>query len=102
LAESSKPLIQIFSDIIIQTTPLGMGEKEGVNPLAFYQFKGTELLYDMVYVPEKTAFIQEGIKAGCSWISGKSMLFHQGFRQFELFTGKSYPESLKSQFIKKD
>jgi shikimate 5-dehydrogenase len=27
LAESSKPLIQIFSDIIIQTTPLGMGEK---------------------------------------------------------------------------
>jgi shikimate 5-dehydrogenase len=41
----------------------------------------------MVYVPEKTAFIQEGIKAGCSWISGKSMLFHQGFRQFELFTG---------------
>jgi 3-dehydroquinate dehydratase/shikimate dehydrogenase len=99
LSPKSTDLLQEHSDLIVQTTPVGMGKLEGKNPLGFYRFKGTELLYDMVYVPEKTAFIKAGIEAGCDWISGKSMLYHQGFRQFALFTGHLYPEDLKLRFL---
>ncbi len=86
--------LERYSDIIIQTTSVGMGSSEPSNenndPLYFYQFKGNESVYDIVYVPECTPMMQRAKDAGCRVCNGYSMLKYQGMDQFKLFTGEDY------------
>lgn len=89
-SESSK-VIEEYSDIIVQTTNVGMHPLEDTHPLAFYSFKGHEFLYDIIYTPDKTLFLKSGIAAGCKVLNGWPMLLEQGYRQFKLFTGYNYP-----------
>lgn len=89
LNSDSNTLIQKYSDIIIQTTSIGMGSEEPSNetndPLWFYDFKGTELLYDIVYEPEMTPIMKRAKEAGCHVHNGFTMLKYQGEEQFKLF-----------------
>ena len=82
-----------YSWLIIQTTSLGMGAKaedSSADPIEFYGFNGSEQVYDIVYVPEKTPLLYRAEKAGCRICNGYSMLKHQAHKQFELFTGVPY------------
>lgn len=83
--------IKEFSDIIVQTTNVGMHPLEHIDPLSFYDFNGTEFLYDIIYSPEETLFLKRGKDAGCKILNGWDMLLEQGYRQFKLFTGHDYP-----------
>lgn len=87
----STDLIKRFSDIIVQTTNVGMHPMEHINPLNFYNFKGNEFLYDIIYAPEKTVFLKKGEQAGCRILNGWDMLLEQGYKQFKLFTNREYP-----------
>lgn len=80
-----------YSDIIVQTTNVGMHPLEHIDPLSFYEFKGHEYLYDIIYAPEETLFLKRGKKKGCRVLNGWQMLLEQGYRQFKLFTGFDYP-----------
>lgn len=95
LDKSSSTNIEEYSDIIVQTTNAGMHPLENINPLEFYNFNGEEFLYDIIYTPEQTKFLKSGIEKGCRTLNGWPMLLAQGYRQFKLFTGYEYPESLK-------
>ncbi len=79
-----------YSDIIIQTTSIGMGSKEKSNekndPIWFYEFSGKEMVYDIVYEPEETPVLVRAKKAGCRVHNGFTMLKYQGEEQFKLFT----------------
>ncbi len=90
----SRELVEKYSDLIIQTSSVGMGSNEPSNetndPLYFYQFKGHEALYDIVYVPEVTPIMQRAMDAGCRAENGYSMLKYQGYKQFKIFTGVDY------------
>lgn len=83
-----------YSDIIIQTTSKGMGASlpatEENDPLYFYDFKGTEALYDIVYHPVVTPIMHRASLAGCIVANGYSMLQYQAYRQFKYFTGVDY------------
>ena len=94
LAAESLPLISTHDDLIVQTTNVGMGELEGQNPLDWYEFHGAEVAYDIIYVPERTAFLQAAEASGCRILLGKDMLLHQAIAQFYRFTGIRYPEAL--------
>jgi 3-dehydroquinate dehydratase/shikimate dehydrogenase len=87
-------LLKKYSDIIIQTTSKGMNctapSSEDNDPLFFYDFKGNELLFDIIYVPEHTPVMTRAAAAGCKVCNGYSMLKYQGYKQFELFTGEQY------------
>jgi shikimate 5-dehydrogenase len=64
--------------VIVNTTPLGMHPK--VNecpPLDYTQLTSQHLLYDVVYNPEKTLFLQRGEEAGATTCNGISMLIGQ-------------------------
>lgn len=98
LSEESLPSLRAHSQVIVQTTPLGMGELEGQNPLEWYRWKGHEVAYDLIYNPEKTAFLTSAEKAGCLILNGLPMLWEQAYRQYELFTSQPYPESLKLKY----
>lgn len=91
LSSENIELIREYSDVIIQTTNAGMHPLEHIDPLSFYGFGGKEFLYDIIYIPEKTLFLEKGASSGCSILNGWQMLLEQGYRQFKLFTGKNYP-----------
>ncbi len=88
-------LIDEYSWLIIQTTPIGMGfvkddPTESGDPLEFYNFRGDEQVYDIIYYPEKTPILERAEKAGCKICNGYNMLHYQAYEQFEIFTGVKY------------
>ena len=83
-----------YSDLIIQTTSVGMGA-EGVpnkenDPIYFYNFRGNELVFDLVYSPAITPIMKRASLAGCRNCNGYKMLEYQAYLQFKLFTGQDY------------
>lgn len=83
-----------YSTLIIQTTSVGMNSdglsNEENDPIYFYDFRGNELLFDLIYVPEVTPVMKRAALAGCQVCNGYKMLEYQAYEQFKLFTGKDY------------
>ena len=64
--------------LIINTTPLGMHPDTDTCPAIPYVAIGEEhLLYDLIYNPEKTTFLQEGMQQGAVIKNGYEMLVLQ-------------------------
>ena len=64
--------------VIVNTTPLGMHPKvDECPPLDYTQLTTRHLLYDVVYNPQKTLFLQRGEEAGATICNGMSMLIGQ-------------------------
>ena len=64
--------------LIINCTPLGMAPYQDQKPNIPYQLLSAKhLLYDCIYNPEKTLFLQEGEKQGCQIKNGLEMLHQQ-------------------------
>lgn len=89
LAPESERTLERYSDIIVQTTTKGMdavGESSKENdPIYFYQFSGTEKVFDIIYVPERTPLMRRAEIAGCSVCNGWEMLQQQGKKQYAIF-----------------
>ncbi len=67
-----------YFHIIINTTPLGMYPKiDTCPPLDYSQLGPSHLLFDAVYNPEKTLFLQKGEKQGSKIKNGLEMLHLQ-------------------------
>ena len=64
-------------DIIVNATP--------VDPIPDYTFTGSELVYDLRYVPEVTPLMQRAAKAGCKVENGFSMLVSQARAQRRIY-----------------
>ena len=96
LTPDSERTVAKYSDLIVQTTSVGMGSASPSSsendPLYFYDFTGQEMVFDIVYVPEVTPIMARAEKAGCRTQNGFSMLQYQGYKQFELFTGEKYED----------
>ena len=94
LSAESMDMLKKYSDVIIQTTSVGMNSDESSNeendPLYFYDFTGKEMLFDLVYVPAVTPIMARAAKSGCKVCNGYDMLRYQGYEQFKLFTGIEY------------
>lgn len=64
--------------IIVNTTPLGMSPSiETYPPLHYNHLNETHLLYDLVYNPDETRFLQFGKQQGCLTKNGLEMLHLQ-------------------------
>ncbi|HRH40811.1 MAG TPA: type I 3-dehydroquinate dehydratase [Pyrinomonadaceae bacterium] len=102
---SSEFKTQNFSqfDIIVNTTPLGMrGKFEGETPLQAEQIKGVKLIYDLVYTPFQTQFMNEADKVDVPKISGMAMLIAQALEQQKIWTGLDAPmKEISAQVLKK-
>lgn len=73
-ADIDKEIIEEHQ-IIINTTPLGMSPKVEDSPDIPYQYLTTEhLLYDLVYNPTETLFLQKGKAHGAAVKNGLEML----------------------------
>ncbi|MGP1439728.1 MAG: type I 3-dehydroquinate dehydratase, partial [Treponema sp.] len=78
-------VLKEYSDLIINATSIGMLEGEEVLP--FYEFSGSESVFDLIYKPEKTKLLQSAEEKGCRICNGYSMLKYQAEEQFKIFMG---------------
>lgn len=80
------------SDLIVQTTPLGMHPAESTCPaFPFAVLRPGQVVVDLVYNPPRTLFMERAARAGARVYNGLGMLLHQGALAFELWTGHKAP-----------
>ncbi len=76
------------ADIVINTTPLGMYPNvDEMPPVDLKLLPEGALVYDIVYNPARTKFLQTAEKLGYPTLTGLSMLLLQGQEAYRLFTG---------------
>ncbi|MCF7914070.1 MAG: shikimate dehydrogenase [Spirochaetaceae bacterium] len=80
-------------ELIVQTTSAGMEPNTEIDPLPGYKFKGSEIVYELIYAPEQTRFLSRAGDAGCRIIGGREMLHAQALLQFEQFSSAYNPEA---------
>ena len=89
-------------DLIVQTSSMGMdcSQDSENDPAKDFCYTGSELVCDLVYRPQETAFLLHAKQAGCKLIYGLDMLLAQGKLQFKAFTGENYPQEITIESIK--
>ena len=98
LTEKDTRLVQSIkqADLIINTTPIGMLRNSPNNnnikkiPLGSEIWESLEkkiTLYDLIYIPRPTEWLQLGQKNGHYCIDGLEMLINQGAASLKLWTG---------------
>jgi len=72
--------------LIINTTPLGMYPNIESAPLLPYSLLTKDIfMYDLVYNPELTTFLQYGKDRGCAIKNGYDMLIYQAEKAWEIW-----------------
>lgn len=80
------------SDILVDTTPLGMHPHIDDEPIATAEDMHEDLVvFDAVYNPNETVLLKEAIKAGAKPVYGIKMLLYQGAESFKIWTGQNAP-----------
>jgi 3-dehydroquinate dehydratase / shikimate dehydrogenase len=82
-------LRKIAFDVIINATPVGMGNARNC-PLKDEEIQA-RVVFDMVYDPVETHLLRVARSKGISVIPGVEMFVQQAARQFEIWTGKPAP-----------
>ena len=73
--------------VIVNTTPLGMHPKtDACPPLDYTAIDDRHLLFDVIYNPEKTLFLQRGEEAGATICNGMDMLIGQAKAAWNIWT----------------
>lgn len=76
--------------LIVNTTPLGTWPKTDNYPAIPYSLLSSgHYLFDLVYNPEITAFMQQGIAAGAHACNGLEMLHGQAEKAWEIFSSEN-------------
>ena len=76
------------TDILINTTPIGMMPKtDEMPPISWEQLMKKAFVYDIIYTPQKTRFLQEAEAHGHRILNGEAMLVGQGAEALRRWTG---------------
>ncbi len=85
LGPAAQKKIRQFSDIIVQTTSVGMEPEVDADPLKHYPFHGGEVACDIVYTPPVTRILQRAAAAGCRTLPGTHMFDAQAEAQYRRY-----------------
>ncbi|MBQ7961051.1 MAG: shikimate kinase [Clostridia bacterium] len=89
------------SDIIINTTPVGMYPKNLEVLVDLDKFSNLSGVADLIYNPERTQLILDAGKKGINCISGLYMLSAQAKKAAEYFFRKDYDEGIIDFIVEK-
>lgn len=79
--------------LLVNTTPLGMSPQIDTCPeLPYEELSKRNVLYDLVYNPEKTLFLKKGIMKNCFCKNGLEMLHLQAEKAWEIWNTKTLLE----------
>ena len=82
------------SDILINTTSIGMFPKTNETPVPKSVLKKGMIVFDAVYNPIETKLLQDAKERGCHTINGLTMFINQAAEQFRLWTNIDPPIEL--------
>lgn len=85
--------------IIINATPVGMGNLEGKSLVPGRLLRKDFVVYDVIYNPLKTKLIRDAERTGCKTITGLQLFLGQGARQFELWSGRRAPREVMEKAL---
>jgi shikimate dehydrogenase len=75
--------------LIINTTPLGMYPKvENCPPIPYEFITRQHFLYDLVYNPENTLFLQRGLEKNAAVLNGLKMLHLQAEKAWDIWNSE--------------
>jgi len=95
LNDSTNGQILQQADIIINTTSLGMYPNINQMPFTFpMEFSSDQIIYDVIYNPRKTKFMEQAEKKGCKTINGLGMLIYQGIKAYEIWMDRVVPKEI--------
>ncbi len=83
--EKPPDMIAEYTELMVQSTSLGMDPNIKGDPLPSYYFRGHELVYDMIYQPRITTFLKRAKQAGCITLGGDVMFSAQARKQSKYF-----------------
>jgi shikimate dehydrogenase len=84
--EQVTPLLLEKCKLIVNTTPVGQFPNADDKPnLTYSSLTEQHVLYDLIYNPETTAFLQEGISRGARYCNGRSMLEIQAEESYKIW-----------------
>ncbi len=80
------------SKLIINTSSVGMSPDEDDSPTTIPEsFNKKQIVFDIIYNPENTRFLELAKEQGALTINGLRMFVEQGARSFELWTNEPMP-----------
>ncbi len=86
--EAITPELLAGYTLIINTTPLGMYPNTGeFPPLPYQALNDKHYLFDLVYNPGKTMFLQKGEEQGATIKNGQDMLLIQAEESWKIWNG---------------
>jgi len=89
------------TDILVNTTSVGMWPHSGDSPVPAALLKGIPVVFDIVYNPTETCLLKQAAQAGAKTFGGADMLAWQGALAFELWTGLPAPlDLMRRQMLK--
>ncbi len=80
------------AEVLVNTTPLGMYPDTGKAPVAVKDFPACKVVLDVVYNPQRTAFLMEAEQLGIPCAGGLGMLVAQARASAEQFAGHPIPD----------
>ncbi|QHT60243.1 shikimate dehydrogenase [Paenibacillus lycopersici] len=87
------------SDIIINTTSLGMYPNVDAAPLDSAWLRPGSIASDLIYNPLTTRFLEEAKARGCLIHGGLGMFIYQGAYAFEYWTGQPAPAAAMRETV---
>ncbi len=88
---------QTTADIVVNCTPLGMGQLVDQSPLPAAALRSSMVVFDTIYAPERTRLVCDAEAVGCKVVTGLCMFIEQAALQFELFGDQPAPRALMIQ-----
>lgn len=76
-------------DLVINTTPVGMTGFDESQLIHCQALNKACVVSDIIYTPEKTAFLKEAALQDLNIINGLGMFVMQGAKSFEIWTGQA-------------
>ncbi len=87
------------TDVLINTTPVGMSPNTSDSPVPARLLHGGLFVYDVIYNPVKTRLLRDAEAKGARVLSGVNMLVYQGAEAFKMWTGVEPPIDLMQRIV---
>lgn len=72
--------------LIVNTSPLGMHPMTNAKPpIPYSLLTEKNMLYDLIYNPQKTLFLSEGVLRKCVTLNGYNMLIYQAEKSWQIW-----------------
>lgn len=92
ISEASLEALMGSADLIVNCSPVGMSPETGQSPVKSYAgIRPGTVVYDLIYNPLQTRFLEMAGKAGARTLNGLGMLIHQAALTLEILLGVSPP-----------